>query len=231
MSGGGSMDRRQVRRESGSPDLLKARLRHVRWIGGGSGAGKTTVARKLAADYGLRLYSCDDAISAHVGRANPSDEPLLHAFLTMDMDARWANRSPTVMFETFPWFQGEGFDLIVEDLLALPEEPLIVVEGFRALPRLVAPLLSLPNQAVWLIPTPEFRRAAFESRRSIWEIPRKTSNPARALSNLLACDQRFTDEVSKEAAALHLPTIEVDGTRSADEVTRRVAALLGLRSG
>ncbi len=95
----------------------------------------------------------------------------------MDMDERWVNRSPSAMLKTFHGFQGEGFDLLLEDLLALPEEPPILAEGFRLLPRLVAPLLSRSNQAVWLVPTPEFRRAAFDSRGFTWTIPRKTSNP------------------------------------------------------
>jgi hypothetical protein len=146
----------------------------------------------------------------------------------MDMDERWANRSPDVMFQTFPWFAGEGFDLILDDLLALPEEPPIVVEGFRLLPRLVAPLLSLPRKAVWLIPTPAFRRTAFESRGFTWEIPAKTCHPERALSNLLIRDRLFTDAVAKEAAALHLDVVEVDGTLGVEEVTKRVAYCLGL---
>ncbi|WP_409179728.1 hypothetical protein F9C11_24675 [Amycolatopsis sp. VS8301801F10] len=36
----------------------------------------------------------------------PSPAP--HAFLAMDMDERWARRSPAVMPETFPWFRGEA---------------------------------------------------------------------------------------------------------------------------
>ncbi len=211
-----------------APEPLAAQLRHVRWIGGGSGAGKTTAARALVASYGLRYYSCDEVISAHAGRSNPAGDPLLHAFRAMDMNERWVNRSPAEMFETFPWFHGEGFDLIVEDLLALPREPLIVVEGFRLLPRLVASLLSLSRQAVWLIPTPEFRRTAFESRGFTWEIPRKTSDAAHALSNLLARDQLFTHEVLREATALHLPVIEVDGTVSVEDLTRRVGESLGV---
>lgn len=167
-------------------------------------------------------------MSAHAGRSNPSDDPLLHAFLAMGMDERWVNRSPTAMFETFHWFQGEGFDLILEDLLALPEKPPIVAEGFRLLPRLVAPLLSLPKQAVWLVPTPEFRRVAFARRGFTWDIPRKTSNPEQALSNLLERDQLFTDEMLKEATALRLGVIEVDGNLSVAAVTRRVAQSLGL---
>jgi hypothetical protein len=167
-------------------------------------------------------------MAEHASRSNPDDTQLLRDFLAMDMDERWANRSPEVMYQTFQWFAGEGFRLIVEDLLALPEDPPILVEGFRLLPRLVAPLLSHPNQAVWLVPTPEFRRAAFDNRGFTWEIPKKTSKPEQALSNLLIRDRRFTDEVVKEAAALQLHIIEVDGAVCVDEMAARVADRIGL---
>jgi hypothetical protein len=209
---------------------LSSRLRHVRWIGGGSGAGKSTVARRLAADYGLRLYSCDGTMAAHASRLAAAEAPLLRAFIGMSMDERWVTRSPEIMVKTFPWFAGEGFDLVIEDVLALPPEPAILVEGFRLLPRLVAPLLSLPQQAAWLVPTPAFRSSAFDRRRFTWEIPSKTSQPERALANLLMRDQLFTDEVVAEAAALHLRVVEVDGTLSIDEVTTKVAHCLGLRA-
>jgi hypothetical protein len=209
-------------------DDLADRLRHVRWIGGGSGAGKTNIARRLAADYGLRLYSCDLAQSDHTRRSNPADHPLLHDFLVMGMDERWVNRPPPVMVKTFHGFAGEGFELILEHLLALPKEPLILAEGYKLLPRLVAPLLSGPNQAVWLVPTPQFRGAALESRGSTWDIPAKTSNPEQALANLLTRDWLFTDEVVKQAAGLRLRVIEIDGSLSLDELTTRVAQGLGL---
>ena len=63
----------------------------------------------------------------------------------MDMDERWVNRSPETMLETFHWFRGEGFDLLVEELRARSERQPIIAEGLRLLPPLVQPLLTSPN--------------------------------------------------------------------------------------
>ena len=64
------------------------------------------------------------------------------------------------MYRTFPWFHGEGFELLVDDLRSLPAAGPVLVEGFRLLPTLVAPLLADPKDAAWLIPTEAFRRQA-----------------------------------------------------------------------
>jgi hypothetical protein len=160
-------------------------LEHVYWIGGGSGAGKSTIARRLAAQHGLSVYATDDKMAEHAQRSSPQDCPLLHEFMTMDMDQRWLNRSPRTMLETFHWFRGEGFNLIVEDVLRLPRDRGVIVEGFRLLPQLVQPLLSEPGRAVWLLPTPEFRHAVIAGRGgSAWGFLGKTSDPDRALRNL-----------------------------------------------
>jgi hypothetical protein len=204
-----------------------ADLQHVRWIGGGSGAGKSTVARQLAADHGLRLYHTEP-FSRYAARADPRTTPLLWEFMAMDMDERWVNRSPEVMLETFHGFQGEGFDRVLDDLLALPPDQPVLAEGFSLLPRLVAPLLTRPRQAVWLLPAPEFRRAAFESRGSTWTIPNKTSDPQRALANLLARDQLFTEELRAQARATQLQTLDVDGSMGVAESVARVGEALGL---
>jgi hypothetical protein len=203
-------------------------LRHVHWIGGGTGAGKSTIARRIAARHGLRLYATDDVMADHSRRTTPGDSPYLTAFKAMDMDARWLNRSPETMLDTFHWFRGEGFGLIVEDLLRLPEEPRVLVEGFRLLPRLVKPLLAAPGRAVWLLPTPAFRRAALDSRGSTWSIAGRTSDPERALRNLLERDRMFTGRLREETRALGLCGIEVDVPMTEDELEDRVTAALGL---
>jgi 2-phosphoglycerate kinase len=204
----------------------------VCWIGGGSGAGKSTVARRLADRYSLRLYSTDSVHSDHIARTGRAEKPLANAFLAMDMDERWVNRSPDEMLRTFHWFHGEAFNRIVEDLLTMAEKPgRVLVEGFRLLPRLVAPLLSRRSQALWLIPSPEFRRAAFESRGFTWVIARRTNDPERALANLLERDHLFTELVLTEARALQLHTIEVQVGLDVEALTKHVAGSLGLTEG
>jgi 2-phosphoglycerate kinase len=214
--------------ETAEARALQARLEHVYWIGGGSAAGKSTIARRIAARYALHHYATDDVMSDHASRSTPEDSPFLSKFVAMDMDERWVNRSPETMLETFHWFRGEGFGLIVEDLLRLPREPGVIVEGFRLLPHLVKPLLVVPGHAVWLLPTPDFRRAAFDSRGSMWTIAGKTNDPERALRNLLERDRMFTERLYEETKRLELRVIEVDTTMTEDDLVERVTEAFGL---
>lgn len=219
--------RPERRAEIDGAAALRARLGHVYWIGGGTGAGKSTIARRIAARYGLRLYATDDRMSDHTSRSPAEDSPLLNEFLAMDMDERWLNRSPEVMLETFHWFRGEGFGLIVDDLLRQPPEPSVIVEGFRLLPHLVKPLVAVPRNAVWLLPTPEFRRAAIEQRGSLWTIAGKTSDPKTALRNLLERDRMFTERLYEETRRLDLRVIEVDTNMTEDALAQRVTSAFG----
>jgi hypothetical protein len=203
-------------------------LRHVYWIGGGSGAGKSTIAKRLAEQYCLQLYSADEKIRDHGRRTPPEERPFARAFDEMDMDERWLNRSAAAMLETFHFFRSECFDRIVEDLLEYPPDRRVIAEGFRLLPDLVNPLLQATNQSVWLLPTPEFRLAAFESRGTLWNIAGKTSNPRRALQNLLVRDGLFTDRLRRQTQRAGLPAIEVDASVTEDALVDRVAKQFGL---
>jgi hypothetical protein len=208
---------------------LPERLRHVYWVGGGSGAGKSTIARRIADSYDMHYYATDDVMAEHGRRMSPDECPYLQAFIAMDMDERWLNRSPEVMLESFHWFRGEGFALILEDLFKLPTNRRIIVEGFRLLPRLVHPLLAHANQAIWLLPTPAFRQAVFAERGGVaWGFIAKTSNPAQALQNLLERDARFTERLRAELTEAQLPYREVDATISVADLSAQIAQAFGL---
>jgi hypothetical protein len=184
----------------------------------------------LAAQYGLELYGTDEVMADHGRRSSPEDSPLMKAFAAMEADERWVNRSPDVMLETFHWFRGEGFGLIVEDLLDLARKAPVIAEGFRLLPRLVQPLLTAPTHAVWLLPTPDLRRTAFERRRPSgppWAFLERSTDPDRALRNLLERDRMFTEGLAGEAELLGLHTITVDASMREGEVAEQIVDWFG----
>lgn len=199
---------------------------NIFWIGGGSGAGKSTIAKRLAGRYGGMVYSTDAAMTAHAARCSAEDCPRLQEFKHMTMDERWVERSAEVMLETFHWFNGEGFAFILEDLVNIQGDAPIFVEGFRLLPHLVKPHLYQLNRGIWLIPTPEFRRMAFETRGSLWKIPNRTSQPDIALRNHLKREQLFSDRLSSEITALGLRKINIDSCTE-DDLLNKVAFYLG----
>jgi hypothetical protein len=62
----------------------------------------------------------------------------------------------------------------------------------------------------------------------LWAIAGKTSDPERALGNLLERDRMFTERLAFEAKELDLSVIEVDTMMTEDELAGRVTEAFGL---
>lgn len=202
-------------------------LTHVRWVGGATGAGKSTLAAAVSRTRQLPVYSTDAAIPAHSADPGP-DAPLLRAFLQMNMDERWLRRDASTMLASFPWFAGERFERVVDDLQeAQPAGP-VLAEGFRLLPRLVRPLLTDRRHGLWLTATTGFRRQAFAQRKPEQQFWRQTSDPANALERLLERDALFAERTTAEAAVLGLKVVLVDGSRSEADLLAEAEEWLGL---
>jgi hypothetical protein len=149
----------------------------------------------------------------------------------MSSDERWIQHDPVTMYSMFPWFHGEGFDLVVEDLKMMPTDRPILAEGFRLVPHLVRHHLSNPSHAVWLVPTSDFRQAAFSRRRGPDAFWMNTSDPDRALDNLLERDRIFSDEVARDAARNDLDVLRVDGIQTVDGMVADLASRFDLHKG
>ena len=195
-------------------------LRNVYWIGGGTGGGKSTIAVGLADKYGLERYNYDwhDARD-HSDRTRSDRHPVRFAFLAMSLDDQWVNRTPSQMFEAELAEFAERFEMVVEDLSASPAD-WIVADGFGLLPELVASVTPDRQQAIFLLPTPEFRGWALAQRG--WVTREGTGNPVRARANRLARDALLTEHVRLRASALGFATIDVDGTRPLADIAAAV---------
>ena len=194
---------------------MRARLAHVLWIGGGPQAGKTTLSRLLAGKWDLKIYNLDwHAVREHAGRPGAA----VTAFQRLSMDERWAVPSADQLLERSVTIWQDGFTLVLDDLLALPDSRSIITEGPGAFPWCVAPLLSSAQQAIFLVPTPE-RREVVATRR--WGSGQRERFPGiaereRALTNIRARDALLDARIVSSCAELGLRCERLDGSLDLD---------------
>lgn len=124
-------------------------LRHVLFIGGATGSGKSSIARALAYRWDLQLYNLDHHTYDHVERLG-------------GREARW-DLPPAELVERFLAHARERWPLVLEDLAALPPSPAAIAEGPHLLPELV----PAGAQAVFLVPTEQRIRATRAERGSL----------------------------------------------------------------
>jgi len=197
-------------------------LRRVLWIGGGTAAGKSSIAIALSKKYGLERYNYDWHDSRdHSARTRPDRHPVRSAFLAMSLDDQWVNRTPRQMADADLAEFAERFEMVLQDLEAMTADR-VIADGFGLLPELIARVTPDPRHAIFLLPTPEFRDRALAQRG--WIAREGTSNPVRARANRLARDAVLTDHVRERALALGFATKDIDGSRSLADVTADVAA-------
>lgn len=207
-----------------------ARLDEVLWIGGAQWAGKTTVARLLAARYPLVVYAYDyhDARS-HTARARAEADrfPTFNAFLDgldADPDSVWSAPSPAEMAEQMLAIFSERFQMVQEDVAALPDGTPVLAEGWGLRPDLVAPHLDLRERAIFLVPSESFRQSqltTLDRARCLDASGLRT--PMRAQRNRVERDRVLADDVAERAVALNLPLIVVDGSENEAAIAARVA--------
>jgi hypothetical protein len=194
-------------------------LKHVLWIGGPSGAGKTTIANRITRRHGLRLYSADAHTWEHRDRAVREGHRGALRWEAMTAEERWVRSAPEEMMELCLDF--ERGPMIVDDLRQLPTSPLILAEGTTVLPQLVSEGVAEPSRAVWLVPTPEPQRA----RLADLATPAGVSDPERARENITQRYLLVAAQIERQARACGAMVLPVDGSRTVDEMVAAVESL------
>ena len=184
-------------------------LKHVLWIGGPPGGGKTTLATRLARRHGLRLYSADTRTWAHRDRALAAGNAAAHRWESLTPVERWEQSTPAEMLE-MSLYRERG-PMVVDDLRALPASPLVVAEGSTIPLDAVASGIAGPSRIVWLIPTPAFQRAQLAAGG--------TTGGRAQLYMLLA------EIIEREVRGQDMPMIRVDGSRGIVETSDLVERL------
>ena len=176
-------------------DMQRAFFR-VLWIGGATDSGKTTTARILAERHGLPIYHYDKHDLAHHEKLAKT-YPAYRDFLAASLDDRWVHPEPDELFRRSLQSFHDRFPLVLEDLVSLPLERGIIVEGFGLLPELLTPILFYPHQALWLTPTESFKRDSM-TRRGKPSFGSQVSDHERAKNNLLARDLLLAEHIKSQ---------------------------------
>ncbi len=178
------------------------------------------MAQKLGERHQLQVYHYDRRDAAHHEQL-ATTIPAYRAFLDASLDECWVYPEPEDLLQRSLQSFRDRFALVIDDLLAFPNDPRIVAEGFGLLPELLAPVLSRPSQAIWLVPTEEFKWASM-TRRGKPSFGPQTSNPQKAKTNLFERDMLLAAYLKEQATRYACSVVEVDDSRTADEMTDRI---------
>jgi hypothetical protein len=114
----------------------------------------------------------------------------------MTSQERWERSTPAQMLEMS--LHAARGPMVLDDLRALPDSPLVVAEGSTLPAQALSSGIADHSRAVWLLPTDDFQRALLGARG--------TAPGPTALYRLLA--ERIAGEASEHGA----PTLLVDGS-------------------
>lgn len=202
--------------------------RHQRmlWIGGSPCSGKSTIAQRLSAAFGLRIYSCDDAFERHRLLVTPERQPVFARLVSLTCDELWLRPVPQQIEEELAIYR-EEFPLSLADLLR-PEEEFGLAEGAALLPSLLAEQGVPPGQAIWIVPAEAFQREQYARREWRHDVLRDCSDPEQGWENWMSRDAGFARFVTAEARRLGYTAIVVDGSRDVNEIYTEVVRHFGL---
>ena len=155
------------------------------------------MARRLARSYGARLYSTDTRTWVHRQRALDAGVAAAERFERLSPTERWRVGDGELFEMSLHDRRGP---MVIDDVQALPPEPLIIAEGSTVPASVVSAGVAERSRVVWLLPTAEFQDAQLAAAAI-------ADGPAR-LYRLL----RHRAEI--DVAHYDLPVLIVDGSRA-----------------
>ena len=187
---------------------MVAMLKHVIWIGGPPGSGKTSVATRLVRRHGLRWYNADTRTWAHRDRALAAGIRAAARWEALAPEQRWDVPAEDLLAMSLHRERGP---MVIDDLRELPTAPLVVAEGSSLPASAVSSGIADRSRAIWLVPSAAFQRAQLEARGVF--------SGARRLFPALA------SLIEREAREHAAPILPVDGSKGVEETTDAVEAL------
>jgi hypothetical protein len=206
--------------------------RHLYWVVGAAGTGKTTVCRALAARYRLPVYPLDALIDgSYQQRFSPERHPANTAWLSTTNPLGW---QLALSWQEFDQFNRaalvEYLDLLVEDVQDSPAEARLLVDGGVSTPAVLAQVLPA-NQIVALAITEPMSAEvwatspALQARQALVD---QLPTPQAMWRKLLDFDGLVRQTIVAECASHGIAICRRDESTSVAALAEQVAWRLGL---
>jgi hypothetical protein len=185
------------------------------------------MAARLAEPYGLAVYAVDEALPRQLVHLTPAAQPTLYKWTHTPWDALWMQPPDVLLAEAIAAYR-EHCRMVVAEVMALPSDRPVLVEGTCLLPGCVAPHLAIPRHGLWVVPTEPFQREHYPNRAPfVKAILDQCRDPGQALANWMDRDVAFARWVAGEAGQHGLGVMVVDGSRTIAHHAAQVAAHFG----
>lgn len=195
---------------------LQQKLSNVFWLGGSTCAGKTTISNRLSSETGFSIYHCDQFIGEHINKASPLQHPAMYEAAKVSWDKLLSYSTAEFLKFTIQVYQ-EEFKMIIEDLLLLPKDKPVLVEGVNIFPDFVCDVVSDKHHAIWIIATEEHYRANQPNRKEMYERLKTCSDPVSAQNSYMIKDIEMGKYILNRCKALNQKTIMVEEGSSIEE--------------
>ena len=166
-------------------NVLKHHLSHVYWVLGTGCAGKSTTTMYLSEKYNMVRYDSDNKYDLFKSISDAENQPQMNRKFA-DWE-EYFNRSPE---EYAKWLEdslNEQIDMIVVDLLTMPKDRLIIVDGISSSDALFR--ISDYNHIVYLTTETDLAIDQFfdrEDKGDLYELIMSLPESEKKLKNLQA---------------------------------------------
>lgn len=197
-------------------------------IGGGPGAGKSTVAKSLSKKYGFEYLRTDDFVDEHQQEAAELKYPINNYLSSLPAKEQQLELIKLTSKQEIAR-QEELFFILLKELRKRKFDK-VVLEGNCLLPDLVHERFEYPYNGVWLLPTLEFQRKLYPKRDWAPKLLEQSSDRPLTLKSWIKRDHEFNMVVLGQAKAHKFPYRRVNGQRSIEDTERWVEKHLKIKT-
>ena len=197
--------------------------RNLLWLIGGSGSGKTTISRAMAASAGIPLYDMDEAFFGRF-QTDPQRHPATTAWFTAENPLGWLlSRSWPEFDALYRASNAEMLDLLAADLDGRPDEPLLIDGGIthpsvlaQAVP--AGRIICLERDETARVREWDVAASRAEMKASVLALP----NGAAMWPRFLEYDRRMTETLGHECREHGVQILNWDESVTPDELMIRI---------